>query len=178
MQSRLTVRAFVVTTALLLIGEHGAWAQQGLGLGLNGTSLPTESEQQQRGAANGSSSVVVRDPGDPEVIRAERGIINPTAPQTTTLEQPVDPDLYICGRGDTFELNFWGQQNFKLRVVVDLEGRTFISKVGYVDIVGKTLSEARSIIKKAVARYYPGLNFDLSLAIPRSFLVHVIGFFS
>src|SRR5262249_55498479 len=27
------------------------------------------------------------------------------------LEQPLDPDKYICGRGDVFELNFWGRQN-------------------------------------------------------------------
>ncbi|HYR49304.1 MAG TPA: SLBB domain-containing protein [Candidatus Eisenbacteria bacterium] len=113
-------------------------------------------------------------PSDTEVLQAERPVINPYAAPTLALEEPLDPSKYICGRGDVFELNFWGRQNFKLRVTVDLEGRTFISKVGYVDIVGKTLSQARTIVQKAVLRYFPGLNFDLSLAEPRTFLVHVV----
>src|SRR5439155_24235227 len=95
---------------------------------------------------------------------------------TFPLEEPLDPAKYICGRGDTFELNFWGAQNFKLRVTVDIEGRTFIPKVGYVEVVGKTLADARTIVKKAVQRYYPGLNFELSLHQPRTFLVRVVGF--
>lgn len=112
--------------------------------------------------------------GDPEAVRAERGVINPLTTPTFPLEEPLNPDAYICGRGDTFELNFWGRQNFKLQVVVDLEGRTFISKVGYVNVVGKTLTQARNIIKQAVLRYYPGLSFDITLAAPRTFLVHVV----
>src|SRR5712664_3718408 len=96
---------------------------------------------------------------DAEVLQAERPVINPGGVPTLPLEEPLDPDKYICGRGDLFELNFWGRQNFKLRMTVDLEGRAFISKVGYVDIVGKTLRRAREVVKAAVRRYFPGLNF-------------------
>src|SRR6266403_832665 len=113
-------------------------------------------------------------PSDAEVLQAERAVINPSGVPTLPLEEPLDPDKYICGRGDIFELNFWGRQNFKLRMTVDLEGRAFISKVGYVAIVGKTLHQARDIVKAAVMRYFPGLNFDLSLVAPRTFLVHVV----
>jgi protein involved in polysaccharide export with SLBB domain len=112
-------------------------------------------------------------PSETEVMQAERSVLNPSTVSTLPLEEPLDPDQYICGRGDILELNFWGRQNFKLRMTVDMEGRTFISKVGYVDIVGKTLSQARAIIRAAVLRYFPGLNFDLSLIEPRTFLVHV-----
>jgi len=113
-------------------------------------------------------------PQDTEVVQAERPVINPSVVSTLPLEEPLDPDKYVCGRGDVLELNFWGRQNFKLRVTVDMEGRTFISKVGYVDIVGKTLRQARGVVKAAVLRYFPGLNFDLSLVEPRTFLVHVV----
>src|SRR6266403_493608 len=113
-------------------------------------------------------------PSDTEVLQAERPVINPAGVSTLPLEEPIDPDKYVCGRGDVFELNFWGRQNFKLRVTVDMEGRTFISKVGYVDIIGKTLRQAREIVKSAVLRYFPGLNFDLSLVEPRTFLVHEV----
>src|SRR5438445_3999087 len=104
-------------------------------------------------------------PQDTEVVDPERHAINPlgTPLPSLPLEQPLDPDKYICGRGDLFELNFWGRQNFKLRVAVDMEGRIFIWKVGYVNIVGKMLSHARGIIKTAVLRYFTELNFDLSL---------------
>jgi polysaccharide export outer membrane protein len=128
--------------------------------------------------ATGQTGMPLRAPGDPEVMQAERGVINPQTTPTFPLEEPLDPDKYICGRGDVFELNFWGAQNFRLRVAIDLEGRTFISKVGYVSIVGKTLAEARTILKGTIHRYYPGLNFDLSLSAPRTFLIHVVGFVS
>src|SRR5882762_7558607 len=113
-------------------------------------------------------------PSDTEVLQAERPVINPGGVPTLPLEEPLDPDKNISCRGDLFELNFWGRQNFKLRMTVDLAGRAFISKVGYVAIVGKTLHQARDIVKAAVMRYFPGLNFDLSLIEPRTFLVHVV----
>src|SRR5260370_19831132 len=136
-----------------------------------GLAPPLEPSERGTSAAPQMSVAV---PSDTWVVQAERPVINPSAVSTLPLEEPIDPDKYICGRGDIFELNFWGRQNFKLRVTVDMEGRTFISKVGYVDIVGKTLRETRGIIKTAVLRYFPGLNFDLSLVEPRTFLVHVV----
>src|SRR6266446_1239435 len=122
----------------------------------------------------GTVPMSVIGPSDTEVVQGERALMNPNVAPIVPLEEPLDPNKYICGRGDVFELNFWGRQNFKLRVTVDPEGRTFISKVGYVDIVGKTLREARFIMQRAVLRYLPGLNFDLSLAEPRTFVVHVV----
>lgn len=114
-------------------------------------------------------------PGDTEIVRSDRGSINSTvAVPGIPLEEPLDPNTYICGRGDTFELNFWGIQNFRLRVSVDIEGRAFVSKVGYVDLRGKTLTEARQILKDAVGKYYPRLNFDVTLAEMRLFLVNVV----
>lgn len=123
----------------------------------------------------GTTTMDIQVPGDPELTQNQRGTIEPSA-ASYPVEQPINPEAYICGRGDVFELNFWGRQNFKLRVTVDLEGRTFIPKVGYAEVVGRSLSEARKIITQAVHHYYPGINFDLSLATPRAFLVHVVGY--
>ena len=113
-------------------------------------SLPGEPRPQQQSSSGGIVPMQVGLPEDTEVVEPERHL--PTVPGVPPipLEQPLDPDKYICGRGDVFELNFWGRQNFKQRVTVDPEGRTFISKVGYVDIVGKTLRQAREIMKGAV----------------------------
>ena len=144
--------------------------------------LPTverryEQEQQPK-TAPGSIPVTIRPPSDTEAT-TNQVAREPNSAQTSTsfaLEEPLDPEKYICGRGDVFDLNFWGQQNFRFRVTVDAEGRTFIPKIGYVDVSGKSLKDARETMKKLVRRYYPGLSFDLSLAAPRTLLVHVVGF--
>jgi protein involved in polysaccharide export with SLBB domain len=96
-------------------------------------------------------------------------------PDDLPLEEPLDPASYVCGSGDSFELRFWGKQNLSIRVTADMEGYTFIPKVGKVRVAGKTLSVAREQVLRAVRRYYPGLNTDLSLLKPRVFLVHLAG---
>jgi protein involved in polysaccharide export with SLBB domain len=91
------------------------------------------------------------------------------------LDAPVDPERYVCGPGDVLDLNFWGLQSFSVRVTVDVEGRAFVPKVGYVALEGKTLAQARRLLREGVARYYPALSFDATLAEPRTFMVHVSG---
>jgi len=111
-------------------------------------------------------------PGDGEPSRPER------AAQTLNLpppvDEPLDPDRYVCGPGDVLELNFWGVENFRLRVPVDLEGRAFVPKVGFLPLRGKTLSEAQRLLREAAARYFPRLQFGVSLAEARTFLVQVV----
>jgi protein involved in polysaccharide export with SLBB domain len=113
-------------------------------------------------------------PGDTEVMRPERGLLSAGAPAAPAIDEPLDPDKYVCGPGDVLELNFWGVQNFKLRVTIDVEGRAFVSKVGYFAMRGKTLTQARSIMRQSVASFYPRLSFDVTLAEPRTFLVQAV----
>jgi len=113
-------------------------------------------------------------PSDPEVVRPERGVVSAGIAAPPATDEPLDPDKYVCGNGDVLELNFWGIQNFKLRVTIDMEGRAFVAKVGYFNLRGKTLTQARRIMRDSVARYYPRLSFDVTLAEPRTFLVHVV----
>jgi len=120
----------------------------------------------------GSTQMPVSGPNATEVMSTESSGSS-TAPASVPLEQPIDPRTYICGSGDTFELNFWGQQNFRLKIAADLEGRVFITKVGFVSVAGKTLSSVREEVGKKVRATYPGLRFELSLITPRAFLVHV-----
>jgi protein involved in polysaccharide export with SLBB domain len=122
--------------------------------------------------ANGTITIPITMPTSTEVMGAENVATPPTAPPIA-MEHAIDPLAYTCGPGDQFELNFWGAQNFRLRFAADLEGRTFISKVGYVDVAGKTLKDARTQILKKVRVNYPRLQFDLTLVEPRTFLVHV-----
>jgi protein involved in polysaccharide export with SLBB domain len=90
------------------------------------------------------------------------------------VDEPLDPERYVTGPGDVFELHFWGVENFRLRVTVDLEGRAFVPKVGYLALRGKTLGEVERLMRVSVARYFPTLHFGLTLAEPRTFLVQVV----
>lgn len=119
------------------------------------------------------TKIPIAGPGNPEVMGAESSGTT-TAPAPISIEQPIDPAEYVCGPGDVFELEFWGQQNFRLKIAVDLEGRTFISKVGFVPVAGKTLAAVRTAIKAKLRANYPGLQSDLTLVNPRTFLVHVV----
>ncbi|WP_176062238.1 polysaccharide biosynthesis/export family protein [Anaeromyxobacter diazotrophicus] len=127
--------------------------------------------------ASGAGGVTVPGPlapADIEVMRGERGLASAAAPVAPVIDETIDPDKYICGPGDVLELNFWGVQNFKLRVTIDVEGRAFVSKVGYFALQGKTLTQARRVMRDSVARFYPRLSFDVTLAEPRTFLVQVV----
>jgi protein involved in polysaccharide export with SLBB domain len=137
------------------------------------TAQPLFDAERPPSPEGGSTRIPITGPGDTEVMGAETtGTSAIAAP--VSLEHPIDPETYVCGPGDVFELNFWGKQNFRLRIAADLEGRAFISKVGYVAVAGKTLSEVRTSITKKVRANYPGLQFDLTLQVPRTFLVHVV----
>ncbi len=111
---------------------------------------------------------------DLDSTQADRSALVPPARAAVAVDEPVDPDRYVCGAGDVFELNFWGLQNTRLRVPIDLEGRAFVPKIGYLKLEGRTLTEARNAIRQSVSRFYPRLSFDVALAEPRTFLVQVV----
>jgi polysaccharide export outer membrane protein len=113
-------------------------------------------------------------PSETEVVDAGKAR-DAAVPAAIPLEAPIDPRAYVCGPGDGFELDFWGQQNFQLRLGVDVEGRTFIAKLGHVKVAGLTLDKVRETITRAAKRAYPGVEVDLVLAQPRTFLVHIVG---
>jgi protein involved in polysaccharide export with SLBB domain len=173
----LRIRALVVMLSVLssIAVTRKAFAQQ-----LESTPTPVperRSDEEMPRTATGTTPITVRPFGETEIYQPERSSTAAQGvPLSPPLDEPLDPDKYVCDRGDTFELNFWGQQNFKLRITVDLEGRAFISKVGYLNIAGKTLTVARSMVAAAIHRYYPGLNFGMSLVGPRHFLVQVAGY--
>ncbi|MFT3697391.1 MAG: SLBB domain-containing protein [Kofleriaceae bacterium] len=129
---------------------------------------------------SGSGSATVRMPIDPDFGDGSGSgsgsdeVFVPERRDLAAVEAPIDPDHYVCGPGDVLELNFWGQQNLTLKLKVDLEGRVFVPKVGYVAVADKTLTAVRGAVKQKVRANYPGLSFDLSVVTPRTFLVHVV----
>jgi protein involved in polysaccharide export with SLBB domain len=107
---------------------------------------------------------------------ANRELVPPQVPvlPPVSIEHPIDPETYVCGPSDVFELDFWGSQNLRLTLKTDLEGRAFVPKVGFFAVAGKTLAAVRAAMKAKIRAVYPGLNFDLTLISPRTFTVHVV----
>jgi protein involved in polysaccharide export with SLBB domain len=132
-----------------------------------------------RSAGGGSKIPVTLRPGG-EVLGGDLGALVPppglvpSEPPPLSIEHPIDPETYVCGPGDVFVLDFWGSQNFQLRLTTDLEGRAFLARVGFVTVAGKTLSAVRAAMKSKFRAVYPGINFDMTLLSPRSFVVHVV----
>ena len=125
--------------------------------------------------AGGGAKIAISVPGSGEVIGSDVPVtVPPAVSPRVWLEQPIDPQTYVCGPGDVFALDFWGAQNFRVTLATDLEGRAFIAKVGFVAVSGRTLSAVRTAITAKVRALYPGLQFEVSLAEPRSFVVHVV----
>jgi polysaccharide export outer membrane protein len=127
-----------------------------------------------RATTNASIDMPLALPTETEVVDTDK-VRDASVTAAIPLETPIDPSAYVCGPGDGFELNFWGKQNFQLRLGVDVEGRTFIAKVGHVKVAGLTLAKVRENITRAAKRYYPGVDVDIVLAQPRTFLVHIVG---
>lgn len=127
-----------------------------------------------RPAASSGIDVPIAPPDETEVIVPEKGR-EPVVPVATPLEAPIDPSTYVCGPGDGFELHFWGRQNFLLRLAVDVEGRVFVSKLGHLKVAGLTLDKVRASITRTAKRHYPGVEVDLVLSQPRTFLIHIVG---
>lgn len=140
-------------------------------------------------AAQGASSNASPSVEMPITLPTETEVVEPDKPRddkpekpreaqgatTVPLEAPIDPTTYVCGPGDGFELHFWGQQNFQVRLAVDVEGRAFIARLGQVKVAGLTLDKVRQTVTRAAKRAYPGVEVDLVLAQPRTFLVHIVG---
>lgn len=165
------MRRFVVGIVALVAAVNVALAQP-----FTTTELPATEPRAGSGSATTRMPVNVNLP-DPEPDQDAVEVVPPQVvppPVVVSLEQPIDPDHYVCGAGDVLELNFWGQQNLRLKLTIDLEGRVFIPKVGYVAVADKTLTAMRTAIKQKVRGNYPGLSFDLTVLTPRTFLVHVV----
>src|SRR5690242_16514294 len=82
----------------------------GFAIAQSGPSVPESPANDPRLSGAGTTKIPIAMPGSTEVMGAETAATS-APPATIALEHPIDPDSYVCGAGDTFELNFWGQQN-------------------------------------------------------------------
>ena len=100
-------------------------------------------------------------------------------PQTEFLQQPleaaIDPESYIVGPGDVFQIIIISSKELVFKVQVISDGKLVIPTVGVLDVDGKTLSEVQTLVKEAGAYKYLNSEITANLTILRQFRVHVTG---
>ena len=140
---------------------RGAWAALALlllaGTGANAQSGPSSVDLM--GATSGG-----------------RNVLAPTgAPTIAPMSRPVDPNEYIVGPGDMLQLNLSGGVTRSWDAMILPEGTMYVPSIGPIALTGMTLVEARKLVQQRMSVEYRGVNVDLRLLRPRTFLVYMIG---
>jgi protein involved in polysaccharide export with SLBB domain len=87
---------------------------------------------------------------------------------------PVGSD-YVIGPGDSLRIDIWGSLQGRHNLVVDRNGEITIPRVGAVKVWGLSYAQLRSVIDKAVSRYFRGYDLNVTLGKLRSIQVFVVG---
>jgi protein involved in polysaccharide export with SLBB domain len=87
---------------------------------------------------------------------------------------PVTAD-YLIGPGDQLIINWWGQIEGSLDVVVDRNGMINLPQIGQLSVVGVKNQNLQAHIKKAFSKIYRNFELDVSLGKLRSIQVFVVG---
>ena len=84
-------------------------------------------------------------------------------------------DNYIIGPGDEFVLSIWGKMERVENIVVNNEGKIYITGVGLLKVAGIKYKEARERIKKAVYNEFTNVNVEVTLARMRKVNIFLTG---
>ena len=92
------------------------------------------------------------------------------------------PRNYLLGPGDEIIVSLWGETSLRQTYTISRSGNIYDEKVGVLNVSGKTISEAKSFIKKQFGRIYSTLNsrnpstfLDISLGSLKSINVNFVG---
>jgi len=87
---------------------------------------------------------------------------------------PVGPD-YVLGPGDGLRITIWGNIEGQWNVVVDMDGKITLPKVGTIGVTGLTFGELKTTLNKELSRYYTNFQMNVSMGPLRSMRVYVVG---
>ncbi|HTQ45557.1 MAG TPA: polysaccharide biosynthesis/export family protein, partial [Polyangiaceae bacterium] len=87
----------------------------------------------------------------------------------------VNPDRYRVGPGDQIVILTWGPITRSQSVVVGPEGEVVIPEIGILNVSGRSLTEARELIRDRVRRTLRDVQVDVQLTHLRTFRVYLTG---
>jgi protein involved in polysaccharide export with SLBB domain len=109
------------------------------------------------------------------VARAEPADDSAVSLERPALEGGVAASSYVIGPGDRMLLEIWGLHELTQEIEVTAEGRLVVPRAGVFAAGGETLAALRRAVESRLRTLYPRLEVALTLARPRTFLVHVTG---
>ncbi|MFC2083896.1 SLBB domain-containing protein [Bacteroidota bacterium] len=98
-----------------------------------------------------------------------------TLRESIPLSGPIDPQQYIVGPGDVFEIHVWGDIPLQHVTSVTPEGSIIIPTHGIVEVSNITLEKVKSVIEKSLRKDYLKGEITITLLSPRIFTVNVTG---
>jgi len=90
------------------------------------------------------------------------------------MDLPVGPD-YVLGPGDNLVLNLWGGRSDRLSLTIDRQGQIALPEAGTVTLDGLTMTQAQSVIQKALSTQFQGEHVEISLGRLRTVRIYVVG---
>jgi protein involved in polysaccharide export with SLBB domain len=90
------------------------------------------------------------------------------------MDLPVGPD-YVLGPGDSVILNLWGGHSDRLNRTIDRQGQIALPEAGAVAIAGLTITQAQTVIQKALGTQFQGEHVEISTGRLRTVRVYVVG---
>lgn len=91
------------------------------------------------------------------------------------LERTIDGSGYTLGPGDVLGLSLQGTISKATDLVVSPEGTVLIPGAGEVHLAGRSLDEARRVIRAEVARAFRNVQVSVTLLRLRRFTIFVLG---
>ena len=93
-----------------------------------------------------------------------------------SLDQPVNPDLYIMGPGDQLKVNIVSSNEvFNYSLIISPTGEVLIPAVGIINVYGLSLTNAIISMDKIVREWNRNAKIYITLEQIRQFKIRVIG---
>ncbi len=84
------------------------------------------------------------------------------------------PD-YILGPGDALRVDVWGNIEGHYQSTIDRNGEIVLPKLGVINLLGQTFSQAKETINKQIGKYFKQYQVNVSLDSLRSINVFLVG---
>lgn len=86
----------------------------------------------------------------------------------------LDPD-FVLGCGDTVRVDFWGKIEGSYRLTVDRDGIIVVPMLGKINVMGMTIEEARSAVKREIDKKFSNVEFSLNFVEAKDIRISILG---
>lgn len=93
----------------------------------------------------------------------------------TAMEGAVDPDEYIVGPGDQFQVTIGGARPISRRIPVAADGQLILPEGGTIEAAERSLGDVQETARQTLRQQFANVPVSVTLAQPRQFYVHLSG---